>query len=362
MTIPFMRLDRQFADLREEIMLAIMPVLESGAALQSPPVQALECALSSLVQTRHAAAVSNGTDALALGIMALDLPAGSRIAVTSMSFVASASAILRCGHEPVFVDVDPATMMMDTGATLELVQANAVDAVMVVHLYGQLMDLDVLGAACAERDIPIIEDGAQALGALRHGRPMGRHGRVTCLSFDPTKVIGAYGSGGAVLTDDADIDRKVRLLRYHGHAGNQEYPKLGFNHQIDAIQAAILLAKLPHLDAWADRRRQIAVAYDATLADIGLSPVRRIDNGTHNFHKYVFWASDREEVQTRLSASGVQTKVQYPVPLHRQAMFSQDITLPKAEEAARHILSLPIYAELTDGEVEAVCDALRAAG
>lgn len=362
MTIPFMRLDRQFQSIRDQVTQAVMPVFETGNVLQSKEVSELERRVATLCGLKHAVAVNSGTDALIFALVALDLKPGSRVAVTAMSFVASASAILHAGHRPVFVDVDPATMLMDNTALVALIEKGMVDAVIAVHLYGQLLDLKPVRAATDKRGIPLIEDAAQALGATRHGAPAGSAGVLTCLSFDPTKVIGAYGSGGAVATDDDALAAALRLLRYHGHAGGQRYTRLGFNSQLDSVQAAILGAKLTHLQEWQNRRIAIAGYYDEAVHTAGMRPMTVLAGNVHNYHKYVLWAENREMLQRHLETRGVQTKVQYPIPLHRQPLFdTTPVSLPRVEEAADHILSLPIYAELTDAEVDTVCDALRGA-
>jgi dTDP-4-amino-4,6-dideoxygalactose transaminase len=221
--IPFMRLDRQFESIRSQIMAAVTPVLETGNVLQSKEVVTFEQRVAGLCGTKYAIAVNSGTDALIFALMALGLPRGSRIGVTTMSFVASASAIVNAGHTPVFFDIVPDTMLMDVEAAVAAIAARQIDAVLAVHLYGQSLDIETLRAAADARGIPLIEDAAQALGSLRNGKPVGGDGLAGCLSFDPTKVIGAYGSGGAVITNDEAFAKQIRLLRYHGHAGEQRY-------------------------------------------------------------------------------------------------------------------------------------------
>lgn len=358
--IPFMRLDRQFEAIQDQVMAAVTSVFASGNVLQSKEVAEFEQRVAGLCGTKHSIAVNSGTDALIFALMALQLPRGSRIGVTTMSFVASASAIVNAGHVPIFFDVVPESMLMDIAKTAEAVYDGKLDAVIAVHLYGQSLDIDALRAATDSKGIPLLEDAAQSLGATRNGKPVGGNGLAGCLSFDPTKVIGAYGSGGAVITNDDGFADRIRLLRYHGHAGEQRYVMAGFNSQLDSVQATILNAKLDHLGEWQERRQIIARRYDESVLRAGLRPMSVLKGNTHNYHKYVVWAPDRKAIQAHLTAAGVQTKIQYPVPLHRQPMFNyQGPAFPNVEAAAEHIFSLPIYAELSDSEVSQICDSLE---
>lgn len=358
--IPFMRLDRQFSSIRSQVLAAVGSVLETGSVLQSKEVTNFEQRVANLCGTNYAVSVNSGTDALIFALMALGLPQGSRIGVTTMSFVASASAIINSGHTPVFFDVAPDTMLMDVEAAVAAVTERRIDALLAVHLYGQSLEIEPLICATEAAGIPLIEDAAQAIGALRNSKPVGGAGLAGCLSFDPTKVVGAYGSGGAVITNDETIAKQIRLLRYHGHAGEQRYVAPGFNSQLDSVQAAILNAKLDYIAEWQERRQHIAARYDLAIERAGLRAMRTLPGNTHNYHKYVVWAPDRAAIQHHLEMDGVQTKVQYPIPLHRQPIFGrQAAVFPNVEEAAEHILSLPIYAELTDDEVSQVCNAVE---
>ncbi len=355
-----MRLDRQFDSIRSEVSVAINHVLERGNVLQSEEVVIFERRIADLCGTRYAVAVNSGTDALTFALIALDLPRGSRIGVTTMSFVASASAILAAGHTPVFFDIVPETMLMDLEATISSIALHEIDAVLAVHLYGQALDIETLHAAANAYGIPLIEDAAQTLGAMRNGRPVGGTGVAGCLSFDPTKVIGAYGSGGAIVTNDESFAKKIQLLRYHGHAGDQRYVIQGFNSQLDSIQAAILNVKLNHIAEWRERRASIAALYDDAIDQAGLRRMVTLQGNIHNYHKYVVWAPDRIAIQQHIYSAGVQTKIQYPIPLHRQTIFNcSTLVFPNVEEAAEHIFSLPIYAELTNEEVSQICTALK---
>jgi dTDP-4-amino-4,6-dideoxygalactose transaminase len=359
--IPFMRIDRQFAEIKSEVMPKVMHVLETGRVLQSPEIDELERELASLHGLAHAVATNSGTDALTVAIQALELPPGSAIAVPALTFIASASAIVHNRCRPVFIDVDPSTMLMDTEEVVRLVRRGAVQAVVAVHLYGQLLELGEIAKAAAEHGVPVLEDAAQALGSTRFGKPAGGHSRVTCLSFDPTKVIGACGSGGALLTDDPRIAQTARQLRYHGHAGNRVYERVGYNCQMDSVQAAILGVKLTHLTRWQARRSAIAEMYLRGLANSpGVRPLTTLTGNVHNHHKFVLEVPRRDALVAHLAERGVQTAVHYTIPLHRQpcfAEFSAGVSLPRVEKAVGDIVSLPMYAELTDAEVAHVIQA-----
>ena len=344
-------------------MRATEEVLASGQVLQGPVVNRLEQRLCKSLDLEHCVTLGSGTDAVSFAIAALGLPEGSRIAAPTMTFVASASGIVHNRCIPVFVDVDPETMLMDEMALLDLIARRAVDAIVVVHLYGQLQNLDSVGRAAEEAGIPIIEDAAQALGATRHGKAPGRYGVATCVSFDPTKVIGAFGSGGALLTDDGGIAESVRRLRYHGHDGKGRYLLAGFNSQMHSIQAALLDVKFDHWKEWQSQRRTVAERFIHGLSNIGeVTLLKTLPGNVHNYHKFVFHAEKRDGLSSHLAELGIQTKIHYPVPLHQQPEFHSligTVRLPRAEAAARSILSLPIYPELTEDEIERVVAGIR---
>lgn len=361
--IPFMRLDRQFAAHHSRFMAAMMPVLESGAVLKGPPVEVFEAKLASMLGAKHAIAVSSGTDAMLLAILALDLPAGSRVAVPALTFIASAAPILHAHCQPVFVDCELQTGLANEEQIISLVERRAVDAVIIVHLYGQLQDMDRIAPAARANGVSIIEDAAQALGALRHGLPAGKAGLCSAISFDPMKVIGAFGCGGAVITNDDDVAETIRQLRYHGDDGTSRYVRPGFNAQMHGVQAAMLSVKLDLMPEWQDRRRVIANALDNALQGIpGLRRMATLPGNIHNDHKYVLWVENREPLRAALADAGVQTKVHYGPPLHRQplfAAFAEGCDCPDAEAIAAHALSLPMYPELTDGEVSYIAEVIE---
>lgn len=362
--IPFMRVDRQFENLRPEMMEAVERVLRHGKVLQGPEVSALEKELAALHALPFAVAVNSGTDALILALRAVGVRRGDKVAVTSMSFIASASAIAHAGAVPVFVDVDEYGMARQD-RLLELIEGRRVQAVVAVHLYGQMMELEAIRAAAERAGVKIVEDAAQCLGSTRHGRAPGHWSDAVCVSFDPTKVIGAWGSGGAVLTRSEEARERLALLRYHGHAGDGEYREIGYNSQLATVQAAWLLVKLKNLAAWQSRRIAVAEKYTRSLeGNPFISPPRTMSGNLHNFHKYVLRAPGRRDaLAAHLAAAGVETKIQYRLPLHEQPCFAGRMethgSMENVDRMKDEILSLPVYPEITDQEVAQVCESLK---
>lgn len=364
MQIPFMRLDRQFAAHRDEFMAAVEAVFAHGKVLQAQEVAELEARVAVLFGLKHGMAVGSGTDALVLAMRALDLKPGGRVAVTALSFVASASAIVLAGGVPVFVDIEPEFHQSREDALLELVRKRKVDGVVAVHLYGQMLELSEVFRAARANGIFVIEDAAQALGAARNGAVPGKNSDVTCVSFDPTKVIGAQGSGGMALSDDPGLAARIRRLRYHGHAGNRIYAEIGYNSQLPTVQAALLSAKLNHEAAWRARRLAIAGQYTQTLSALPFASPPAVQPGNaHIFHKYVLRAPTvRDRLAAHLKERGISTAIHYTLPLNEQPCFKgrHETAGPivEAKRATQEVLSLPMYPELTDEEVGYVCKGL----
>jgi dTDP-4-amino-4,6-dideoxygalactose transaminase len=313
--------------------------------------------------TNRAVAVGSATDALFFTLVAAGINAGDRVALPSMTFVATASPVIRAGAVPVFVDAGD-DFQPDIGQTIELVESRSVDAVVTAHLYGQLFDIAPLATACLANGVVLIEDAAQALGATFDGSAPGEQSLAATLSFDPMKVAGAFGSGGAIVTNYPDVADRVRGLRYHGRDESRVYRELGYNSQIASVQAAIVGFKLDHMDEWTERRRQIADRYTAVLDEIapGVSP-REIPGGRHAYHKYVMTVGrGRDRLVEQLSDAGIGTMVHYASPLHLEPVFARYIEpgqqFPEAERLSREALSLPIYPELEDSEVDYVCEQL----
>ena len=363
MNIPFMRLDRQFEQHKEAILALCERVFSHGRVLQGPEVAALEDQLCGVMGTNRAVAVGSATDALFFTLVAAGINAGDRVAIPSMTFVATASPVIRAGAVPVFVDAGH-DFQPDIDQTIDLVESRSVDAVITAHLYGQLFDIGPLANACLANGVVLIEDAAQALGATFNGSAPGEQSLAATLSFDPMKVAGAFGSGGAIVTNHPDVADRVRGLRYHGRDESRVYRELGYNSQIASVQAAIVGFKLDHLDEWTQRRRQIADHYTSVLDEIapGISPLET-PGGRHAYHKYVMNVGrGRDQLIQQLSDAGVGTMVHYATPLHREPVFASYIEpgrqFPEAERLSLEALSLPIYPELEDSEVNYVCEQL----
>lgn len=337
---------RQTESLRGEIDRAIARVLANGWYILGPEVQEFETEFASYCGVKECVTTGNGTDALELALKAIGIGPGDRVATVANAGMYSTAAILAAGAIPVYVDVDPTAMLM-TAETL--LAAGPVRACIVTHLYGQMADMPAL-LACG---IPIIEDCAQAHGAMLQGRRAGSWGAAGCFSFYPTKNLGALGDGGAVVTDAPDIAQRLKSLRQYGWTTKyvSEVPG-GRNSRMDAMQAAILRAKLPHLDVWNGRRRQIARRYDAAFGR------QQPMDDSNVAHLYVLRSGQREAMRASLAARDIATEVHYPIPDYRQPSVTMQANLPVTEQLCREVLTLPLFPEMTDEEVEGVIRAV----
>jgi dTDP-3-amino-3,4,6-trideoxy-alpha-D-glucose transaminase len=344
------------APLRDELDAAIGRVLDSKQFILGPEVEAFESELAAYVGARHAIGVANGTEALTIALRALGVGPGDDVVVPSFTFYASAEAIPPTGARPVFCDVDPATFTV-TAETVKAAMTRDTKAVVAVHLFGNVaavQEIEALG-------VPVIEDSAQALGSTGpDGRP-GALGTIATLSFYPSKNLGAFGDGGAVLTCDDDLADKVTTLRFHGSRDKVTYEQVGYNSRLDELQAAILRVQLPHLDDWADHRRQAAGWY----ADAGLGEWADLPQPTAGadpaWHLYVIRADDSEELEGALPEEGIGARSFYRVPIHRQPAMAQlgaGVSLPGTDEAARRHLAIPISAAITREQVREVVEAI----
>lgn len=363
MDIKFMRLDRQYLSIKNTILRDIDEVLSSGQVLQSKHVTEIERQVSELHGASFGIGVNSGTDAIKLSLRACGISAGHKVLTTPLSFIASSSAIISLGASPVFADVSD-DMHSDPQKYLEIMHTKKIDALLLVHLYGRLYDYSEVIDEANRLSIPVIEDCAQAFGANSGGRRIGEHVDVACLSFDPMKVMAAYGSAGMVLTNSKHIDAKVRKLRYHGRDETREYVEVGDNSQLSSIQASILLAKLKQHSVWTHKRIEIAKRYNEAIKDI--SSMRPVEQGSghHVFHKYVMLVEEpkRDGLVEYLKKNGIGSAIHYSTPLHKVSFIENKIgklTLPNVEKFCKMTLSLPIYAELTDLEVDHICETLR---
>ena len=361
MTIPLTDLKVQIATIRAEIDAAVAGVLDGGVFVGGEEVRLFEREFASCCGVKGAVGVGSGTDALSLALRALGVGAGDEVITVAHTFAATAEAIVAAGARPVFVDVRADTLLMD-GGELERAVTPRTKAVIPVHLYGQVCDMDVLGEVARRRGLIVIEDAAQAHGARWKGRRVGGLGRVGCFSFFPAKNLGACGDAGAVVSDDEAVLDRVRMLADHGRTEKYRHEAVGVNSRLDALQASILRVKLRHLDRWNEARRSAAARYRELLADIGPVLPQSTAGSEPVWHLFVIRTGGRDELRRRLEASGIETGIHYPLPLHLQPAFLHraggEGSLPVSEEAARSVLSLPLFPEITDGQLRRVRDAL----
>ena len=362
--VPFLDLAAMTREVRATIDQGWARLLENSRFIGGDAVEEFERAWAAYGKTAHAIGVANGTDALQLTLVALGIGPGDEVIVPSNTFVATAEAVVLAGATPVFADVSPRTFQITAGE-VEAAITKRTRAVIVVHLYGQMTDMDALSQAADRAGILLIEDAAQAHGATWRGRRAGSIGRAGCFSFYPGKNLGAFGDAGAVVTSDTDLAKRIRSLRDHGRVAGSHYRHefVGTNSRLDALQAVVLTAKLARLDAWNEARREIAQQYRAEFA---VGPVRMVEEAPGSrgvYHLAVARVPDRERVQQQLTEMGIQTGIHYPIPCHQQAPYLRFATrpLPVTEAAAPELMSLPMYPHLRVDQVARVCDAVNEA-
>ncbi|WP_108663657.1 DegT/DnrJ/EryC1/StrS family aminotransferase [Acuticoccus kandeliae] len=359
--IPFLDLKAQYRTIADEIEPAVLAVLRSGNYVLGEPVARFEAAFARACGSEHAIAVSTGTSALQLALLAAGIRPGDEVITVPTTFVATVAAILYVGAHPVLVDIDPVTWTMDPDAFAAAITPRT-RAVIPVHFHGRLADMERIGAIAAANEITIIEDAAQAHGAVR-GRKAGTFGALGCFSFYPGKNLGAAGEGGAVVTDDADLAERVRCLRDWGKSDTHVHVHKGFNFRMDAIQGAVLDVKLQHLEDWNAARRRIANAYHAGLAE-HVETAAGPFGADHSCHVYAILHDEPVALRARLKAAGIATNVHYPYPVHLQPAYAslryRAGAFPAAEAYAGRTLSLPIYPELPEASVERIIDTVNA--
>ncbi len=363
--IPLLDLRAQFASISVEIRAAIEEVLHSQQFILGPQLAALEQELASYCGRRFGVGVASGTDALILALHTSGIGPGDEVIVPAFSFLASASAVSAVGARPVFADIEPDTFNLDA-RHIESRITPRTRAIIVVHLYGLPSSVDPIVQLAAARGLLVIEDNAQAIGASYKGRKTGSLGAFGCLSFYPSKNLGAYGDAGMILTDSEQAAVRLRRLRHHGQTRSYIGDELGSNSRLDEIQAAVLRVKLRHLDQWKVARQQRAAQYNSLLGNLpGVVTPRVPAGGEHVYHQYTIRVAQRDRVKEFLARRGISTAVYYPMPLHLQPLYAElgypRGSLPEAERAAEEVLSLPIYPELTEAQMERVSDALAAA-
>ncbi|MAM85384.1 MAG: transcriptional regulator [Acidobacteria bacterium] len=371
MKVPLVDLGAQYDTIRDEVVAAVTRVCDSQRFILGPEVELVEKELAEYLSAKHAVGMSSGTDALLAIMMGLGVGPGDEVITTAYSFFAAAGSIARLGATPVFVDINPATFNIDPDAA-RAAMTSRTKAIVPVHLFGLSADMDPLLEAVSKHGVPIIEDACQAFGARYRGLPVGALGVAGGLSFFPSKSLGAYGDGGLIVTNDGVLAERLRLLRAHGAEPKYVHKIVGGNFRLDAMQAAILRAKLPHVSQWFEARREAASRYRHLFADADVEvfgvelPVEPQDRW-HTYHQYVVRAPRRDELHAHLESHGIETAIYYPVPLHRQECFASlgysEGTLPQSEAAARTALALPMYPELTEEQqahvVKTIAEYLR---
>ncbi len=360
--VPFLDLRAQYRSIKTEIDEAVLGVLASSVYVLGPEVAQFEEEFAAYHEVEHGVAVNTGTSALHVALLAAGIGAGDEVITVSMTFIATAAAISYTGATPVFVDVDPDTLTMDP-SKIEAKITPRTKAILPVHLYGQAADMAPIMEIAKRHGLVVIEDAAQAHGAEYQGKRVGGIGHMAAFSFYPGKNLGAYGEGGIVTTNNAGYARQMKLLRDWGQEKKYHHGMLAYNYRMDAIQGAILRVKLRHLDAWTELRRSHARQYDACLGKTGIRRASERPERRHVYHIYSVFHPERQRLQAALQEAGIHTGMHYPIPVHLQKPYQnlgyREGDLPTTERAAREQLSLPMFAELTEEQVDRVSEAVR---
>ncbi len=351
----------QYKTLKSEIDDAIHRVLDSGYFIMGPELKALEEEVADYMQVNHAIGCASGTDALQIALMAQDIGPGDEVITTPFTFVATVEVIALLGAEPVYVDIDADTYNIDPDAVKDAITAKT-KAIIPVHLYGQTAEMENILPVAEEYNLTVIEDTAQAIGAKRNGTFAGTFGQIGCISFFPSKNLGAFGDAGMMVTNDNAINERLRMIAKHGSRIKYQHEALGVNSRLDALQAAILRVKLPHIDEWNSKRADIASNYMDNIHADEIQMPTIADGNTHIFHQFSIKVPQREDFQAYLKERDIPTAVHYPIPLHKQPAFQKvgrSMGVPIAEEVSRHIVSLPIYPEMPQEDQELVIETVN---
>jgi dTDP-4-amino-4,6-dideoxygalactose transaminase len=359
--IALVDLKAQYHSMKDEIDAAVLSTLESGHFILGPAVSRFEESIAVYLGVKHAIGLASGTDALVLALRALNIGAGDEVIMPAYTFFATAGTVMSVGAKPVFVDVDPQSYEIDVTGIKAAITSKT-KAIIPVHLYGHPAEMEPILAIAREFNLKVIEDNAQAFGAEYEGKKTGSLGDIGCLSFFPTKNLGAFGDAGGVVTNDDALAERMRMLRTHGWKKKYYSEEVGYNSRLDAMQAAILQAKLPHLDFWNEKRREISQRYSSQLASTVSVPVER-PWGKHVYHLYILRTTRRDELQAFLKGKGIASEVYYPLPPHLSVPCRnfgyKEGDFPQAELAARETLALPLYPELTLAQQDEVIAAVK---
>ena len=362
-SIPLVDLKAQYADIRAEVDAAIGRVVSNADFILGSEVEAFESDYARYCEAGHAVGLDSGLSALELGMRALGIGPGDEVITPAHSFIASSSAISFTGATPIWVDMDPKTYNIDP-RQIESAITERTKAIMPVHLYGQAADLDPILEIARRHRLLVIEDACQAHGARYKGRRVGSFGDFGAFSFYPGKNLGAYGDAGTLVTNDADLAAKVRMMRNYGQRKKYDHVYLAWNRRLDTLQAAVLRAKLPHLDAWNAARRRHASIYDELLTDASVQLPTVMDGNEHIYHLYVMQSERRDELMRHLESQGIHTGIHYPIPIHLQEAYRDRGVgrgrFPESEAAAPRLLSLPMYPELTEHHLSRIADSVHA--
>lgn len=363
MNVPLLDLVAQYEEIKPEMDAAIQRVISSGYFILGPEVKAAEEEVAAYLGVDFGIGVASGTDALLLALRALNIGPGDEVILPAYSFFATVGVILHVGATPVFVDVDAQDYCIDIAQTRAAVTENT-KALIPVHLYGQSADMDAINEIAKENNLSVIEDNAQAFGAEYKGKKTGSLGDIGCISFFPSKNLGAYGDAGMVVTNNPELAEKMKMLRVHGWKKKYFPEVLGYNSRLDAIQAAVIRTKLPHIDRWNDGRRKVAHQYSAALADVAnLQTPYEAPNRKHVYHLYILQVPNRDELQAHLNEAGIGTSVYYPQPLHLaepcKAYGYKEGDFPVAEKASAETVAIPVYPEMSAEQIEYVVNAVK---
>jgi len=367
MKIPLLDLKAQYAGIRNEIEKDVKDVFESQYFILGPKVKEFEDKIAQYCGTSHAIGCASGTDAILLALMALDIGPGDEIITTPYTFFATSGSIIRLGAKPVYCDIKPDTFNINPEGIEPLITEKT-KAILVVHLYGLMAEMDRINGIAQKHNVPVIEDAAQAIGSAVRDMKAGSLGAMGCFSFFPTKNLGGAGDGGMVVTNDDELAGKLNILRVHGSKPKYYHPMVGINSRLDVLQAVVLQTKLKYLDNWSRMRRENASVYNRLFEGKGLSDLVvtsvNPENYTHIFNQYIIRVEKRDELREHLKNRDIGTEIYYPVPLHLQECFAylghKKGDFPVSEEAAETTLALPIYSELTDEMQEYVVDSIAA--